>query len=408
MLVAAAALVLAAGCGGNKITVSGTVLNHRGVPLSGAVVTIGKYGEHWPAYTNGNGQFTMEEVEIPYDACVLAFYCYPLAEVAYEGLTRSDPVFTVAADVNQTGTVPPTNRSATIAGQLSPLPDSGDSTCVAFCCPDFYSFTTATNGNFSWSNTWIGQSTQTGSLYALQWQNDAGSGLPATYKGYGTRGPLDLSSGANLTGQDIALSAVGTSQVSGAATLPGGYSLLSRTMGLRVDGFGYLPIAAEYPPAAADFTYQVPQVAGGKIEVVLTAQNAAGDFSSATWLLSPGASGAAMALPTAVALVQPGNAAAGINPGAPFSWTAFAGGLHTLGLATWEGSVLHTYTAHTAGTDFSRDEWPYQNYDQYTWTVSGSTQFSSVDEATSGPLSSGSDAAFGTAVSAPWGFSTSP
>jgi hypothetical protein len=286
MLVVGAALVLAAGCGGNKITVSGTVLNHRGIPLANSVVTIGTYGEHWQAYTDANGQFTVEEVEIPYDACVLTLLCYPLAEVAYEGLTRSDPVFIVAADMNQSGYSPPTNLAAAVSGQLSgdAVPQPADHvTCVAFCCQDFCRSTfAAASGSLSWPITWAGRTNVAGGLYALQWQKDAASGLPATYKGYGTRASLALYNGANLTSQDIALEAVAPTTVSGTAILPAGYSLVSRAMSLRVDEFGYLPIAAESPPAQADFTYQVPQVAGGKIEVVLAAQNAAGEISTAT------------------------------------------------------------------------------------------------------------------------------
>jgi hypothetical protein len=238
-------------------------------------------------------------------------------------------------------------------------------------------------------------------MYALQWQQNAVTGLPETYKGFGTRGPLSFAYGASLTGQDIALAAVATSQVSGAATLPTGYTLLSRTMSLRIGEFGFIPIVTETPPATADFTYNVPQLPEAMIQVTLAAQNASGDVSSASWLLAPGSSGQSIALPEAVTLVQPADGAAGVGAGARFAWTPSAC-VHTLSI-TSSGTDVRTLTAMTAETSFSRAEWPFQDF-EYSWTVTSNTFYSTVDQATSGPLSSGSEGVFGTAVSAAWDF----
>jgi hypothetical protein len=425
-LVAAAALVLAAGCGKNAFTVNGKVVNHLGMPLAGVMVFV----DDMQTFTQSDGRFTVGDVETPYNVVLNSMYSSvrcPPAMVAYQGLTRSDPLITlsvvVVEDYADCSSSP---WSASIAGQLSGgagFPQPADhQACVAFSTQEFFSAVDAEqNGTFSWTNQWTGMATLAGDLYALQWQKDANH-LPQTYKGYGTRNAVALNQGSALSNQDLSLGSVGTGEVSGTATLPAGYSLYSRTLGLRVGEYGYLPIVQELPPADTSFTYQAPDLAGGKISVRLEAWNGALDNSTANRVLTPGTSGASMVLPAAVTLLEPADNEPNVDYGTLFAWTPFPGGVHVLILvrdpltstrSTWTvvtsaasltGDSLNSLFAVGGGVHFaSTADWQ--------WSVLASTLYPTVDAAASSPLVFGSapwtfDMDFETALSAFRNFTT--
>ena len=418
--ISAAAVVLAAGCK-DTITVNGRVVNHLGIPLEHANVMIGAYGQHEPAFTGADGRFTVKDVEKPYDAQV-SFVPTCLGHmVVYQGLKRSDPVLTVigALPTANYQSCPPNPWSAEIAGALSGGTGfmAGHLSRVAFSAQDFISWGAyaAADGNFSSPVAWTGRDSVSGDLHALQWQEDA-NGLPATYTGYGTRPGVVVTAGASLTGQDVALASVVTGQVSGTATVPAGYLDVMRTLGLRLGGYGYLPILEESPTPAASFTYQVPQVSGAKVAVRVWATNAAGDVSTSNRTLAPGAPAASLVLPEAVALLQPPAAATGVMPGARFEWTPFTGGVYIFALAQVYGqTILPQITAVTAATSFA--SLPRSGVfcgmpcgslgDQFIWGVSASTRYPTVDAAAGGPIDlnySGAgafDADFDAAMSGP-------
>jgi len=414
-MLAAAALVLAAGCK-DTITVNGRVVNHLGIPLGG-IVTIGAYGEHDPAYLQEDGLFTVKEVETPYDATVwMVFNVCPTPIVVYQGLTRSDPVLTVIGAVKQhSSSCPPSSRNASIAGALSGgagFPQPADHVArVAFCSQDFHSTGyAAADGTFSSVEAWTGRDPVTGDLHVLQWQED-GNGFPSTYTGYGSKAGVVLTDGASLTGQDVALGPVGTGQVSGTATAPAGYSLGLRTMALRVGEYGYLSIVEEAAPPAA-FAYQVPQVAGAKIAVTLTATSASGEVSTANRALAPGASGVSMALPAAVELLQPAAGATDVAPGALFQWTPFPGGVHIFALTSVSAMIpIPQAIVVTAAASVAAPPDPGFcglpcGSGRFLWAVSASTRYPTVDAAAAGPIDLGYSAAgafgadFGAATSA--------
>jgi len=400
--IAAVVFALAAGCKDDTITVKGMVVNHLGIPLSGVHVAIGKYGEHWPVYTQGDGRFTMNDVKTPYDAEIGGGSICGAHTVFYQGLTRSDPVLTLSGVVN-CSSWPSSPWKASIAGALSGgggFPQPGHAARVAFGSQDFFSgMIAAADGTFSSVEQWYGRDPVSGDLHALQWQED-GNGLPSTYTGYGARPGIVLTDGASLTGQDIALGPVGTGQVSGTATVPAGFSLTLRTMALRVGEYGYLPIVEEAAPSEA-FAYEVPQLAGSKIAVRFEATSATGDVSTANRALAPGTSGVSMALPAAVTLLQPAAGATGVTPGALFEWTPFPGGVHILGLAAVSAfGPYPVVTVVTAESSFSSPPnpgvycgMPCGPNERFVWSVSASTRYPTVDAAAGGPIDLGYSAA---------------
>jgi hypothetical protein len=420
LMVAAAALVLASGCGKNTFTVNGKVVNHLGMPLASVMVFV----DGMQTFTQSDGRFTVGDVEIPYTVVLNSLYpsvrCPP-AMVAYQGLTRSDPVITLSVVVIESyADCSSPAWSATIAGQLSGgagFPQPADhQACVAFGAQEFYSAVdAAADGTFSWVNQWTGMATLAGDLYALQWQKDANQ-LPQTYKGYGTRNGVSLTQGSALSNQDVSLGTVGTGEVSGTATLPSGYSLYSRTLGLRVGEYGYLPIVQELDPADTSFTYQAPDLAGGKISVRLEALNGALDSSITNQVLTPGTSGAPMVLPAAVTLLEPADNEPNVDNSTLFAWTPFPGGVHVFMLVRDPfTSTQITWTVVTSAASLTGDSLNSLfavggglNFDEiadWQWSVLASTLYPTVDAAAGGPLVFGSapwtfDVDFETALSA--------
>ena len=198
--------------------------------------------------------------------------------------------------------------------------------------------------------------------------------------------------------------------------MPAGYSLFFRTMALRVGEHGYLSIVEEASvpesPLAPQFTYQVPQVPGGKIAVMLAATGAAGEVSMASLVLDPGASGVSVALPVAVTLVQPPADAVDVMPGALFQWTPSSGGVYVLTLISHHGmSPLPQAVIVTADTSFAKPPTPYESCGlpcgsgPFTWGVSVMTLHPNVDAAAGGPVDLGYSSA--AAFDADQGISTS-
>jgi hypothetical protein len=199
-MVLLAALPLAA-CS-SQVTVNGTVVDEFGFPWPGQAVLISSGGFSQRVVSSSSGAFTVANVPTPYDATVFDSTSVGFIMV-YVGLTRVDPTLTVENYQHP-------NRTANLTGQLrgGNYPESSDySTEVVFASPQvvvpFQSPAYEVSGTYSAMVNWVGPTSTTGTLYALQIHSDGG--IPVDYPGYGTLSNVVLQDDGGLTNQNVSL-----------------------------------------------------------------------------------------------------------------------------------------------------------------------------------------------------------
>jgi len=243
------------------VTVSGSVRDRYGEPISGASVLIkGK-----SAVTSGSdGTFSIADVVTPYDLTVILRA--QNTAVIYQGLTRLDPQL-LYPDV--TGP----ERTATISGTAPPASDRV--TYVVFVSTGRYAFgagrADATTGQYAFTVGWHGSyDTDAGQLYLLRWMTNP-TGLPASYDGYASK-PLTISAAGNFSGNDFAAAEVtdpAEQSISGTIAVPASYALKYRRIYVFFEGRGGLGWAeaaanATTNPLPSAFTYTVPALSGSQ------------------------------------------------------------------------------------------------------------------------------------------------
>src|SRR5512133_3092757 len=122
-----AVLPFVAGCPGatapTGITVRGTVVSLAGAPVDGARVLVPGHAEQ---LTDAQGDFTVAEVEPPYDLGAVVGASGDEAVAIYLALSTATPTVALAAD--------DTTRAATAQGNLAFFPAADGSVTVgAFC-----------------------------------------------------------------------------------------------------------------------------------------------------------------------------------------------------------------------------------------------------------------------------------
>jgi hypothetical protein len=219
----------------------------------------------------------------------------------------------------------------------------------------------------------------------LQWQVKS-NGVPTSYDGYGTRTGVTLTDHTATSGQDVALSAVGTASLSGTVTPAGSYAPMSLFVHLA-DGarIRILPPPSDPSPFSAtgadSFSIPTPTVSGATVDVVVRQDYPGWSFQEVhRHGLDPGATGVAVSLVGLPYQISPaGGAIAGA--GAMFTWYAMLD--HPVYVVSFRGptgdpgfDVFTTVEHLTIPTDF-----PIPSSASYTWKVRGSSAFSTVDDA---------------------------
>ena len=388
---ACGALALAAGCNKNSttgptggtggiVTVTGKVLGQNGQAVAGVPVSIRGIPS---TNTDASGNFSFAGVSTPYDITVVN--AAQNSALIYKGLTRTDPVLVFP------GTAPGTPHNGSITGNITggtfPTPGPRDVTRVAWCSPEVtQSANAAANGSFGFAPSWYGPTTTTGGIYALQFTTDA-QGLPVAngYKGYGAKTGIALTSGNPLVNQTDSLLAVTSTQLTATITIPGGYTLVGKTVYFQVTPSVAIPLFGDTSKSTAA-SYYTPLVSGGTIALGIELAGTSGS-QSFTWKNgnAAGAAGVAVAPIAPPELSLPLNAATAVDTTVTFSWTGMTGAAHIIQFL----AVNHanpTYYIITAGTSATIPNLKSLGMGlpasaSYNWNVIGFGPLSSTDAA---------------------------
>ena len=348
--VAVVSLGLLMGCAGDGptppppgVTVSGSVRDQYGEPISGASVLIkGK-----SAVTSGSdGTFSIADVVTPYDLTVILRA--QNTALVYKGLTRSDP-----AALSPYVTSP--EHTATISGTAPPA--SGKLTVVHFASSARYALglgrADGTTGQYGFTVRWHGSyDTDAGRLFLLRWSTDATGLLPASYDGYASRS-LTISTGGYFSSNDFAaveLTDPPEQSISGAIAIPATYTLNVRQLFISFGHVGFY--WEEKNPLSNAFTYTVPDLSGVAFDVAATAVDGSSRWS---FFLASGIRGntndVSIQLAAAAQLALPASGASGVDATTPFSWTQGEGAGVNL-FKVWPADATNpTYFVFTTAAD---------------------------------------------------------
>jgi hypothetical protein len=364
--------------GPTTVTLTGTVIDSNSVPLSGqtVIITSGTFTKN--AVSDSTGSFSVANVPTPYDATVIDTGGESV--VAYVGLTRADPTLTDLANTT-------TSQMATLSGVFTggTFPEiAGIATQLVFVSPQVtYSFSDLGDGTFSSTSNpiqWLGPSTTTGSLYALQVH--AVADLPADFPGYGSLGPISLQNGESLTGQTMALAPVTAGNISGTISAPTGYPVTQKIAGL-MPAPGVLLGFLSDSSASASFTYTTPSVPDTSIFFEVAAQGVAEDGTVLKKSLSANASGLTLTIPPPPMQSLPVSGASTVTAATSFSWTSYPGYFIFLVSPVGTGPTFAVITAATTATipDTSAAGIPLPASTAYTWQTYALGPSTSVDAA---------------------------
>lgn len=317
-------------------TVSGVVVDELGAAQRDAQVLI---VGHAPVYADADGRFSIRGVRRPYDLAVGLLT--ERAALVYARLTRADPTIVVPPSI----AFPEphfASYSGAVTGGPGPLQPANHKAAVLFESAAAQAEGLVGNSyGFTLVARWRGPTTTTGTLHALQWQQDPISGLPVDYTAYGSAPGFTINSGETASGASVAISApVAEGALGGSVTTPPGVEVVAKS--LRV-GFG---TSALFSPAlrllsdsgdATAFSYVTPALPGAtfSLTVDLVRGQSAGRVVRTGF--GPNASGVAIDAPVLPALVSPAEGATGVGSATQFSWTPTGGAIYLL-------SIIYTGT----------------------------------------------------------------
>lgn len=294
-------------------SVAGRVVDLEGVAYAGATVVIGAQSTTSAA----DGTFGFSSVALPYDVTVIS-----------EGKTRVDVFREVTKTAPQLEVVrflP--GRSATVSGKVT----SGGGPATGALVFDNALSTSATadlNGDYSILSTWTGDAAEL--AYRALLVGYGTHNRPAAYE-LGARA-VAVTDGATVTGQDIAVSAIGAGHVTGSTLIGADQDLMSSLLAMVAhfdDGavctvwdevFSFS--APEPIGTGGSFDLLVPTLPNGKVRLSFGAPGAAGGRARASAPVSAGQTGVALELPALPTSLEPPDAAVGVGHGTAFTWTS--------------------------------------------------------------------------------------
>jgi hypothetical protein len=362
-----------------SVTVSGTVTDATGNIASGETVLITSGTFSQSAVSDANGAFSVANVPTPYNATILDTGGVVASQ--YQGLTRPDPTLTDFVTINQT-------MSASVAGQLTggAFPQTtGLATPVVFSSPQTTASSSAlsivSNGpSYSGSVSWLGPTSTTGTLYALEVHTV--SDLPVDYPGYGTASNVLLQNGASYSGQTIPLSAVTSGSISGTISGPAGYpvagtELILEPSGASINTGGYFQLL-NLATTSTSFTYTTPAIPDATLVLIAAVRGTSGDFTLLKTTVSPNATGLTLSVPAPPTLSLPIDAATDVSYTTPFAWTNFTGVTFVVFTGT---PTFYVVTAASTATipDLTSSGLPLPTSAHYSWQLLGVGPATTVD-----------------------------
>jgi hypothetical protein len=377
------------GGGGAGVTVSGKTVNFVGNPVGFVRVVI---GGHAPTMSDANGDFTVEDVSLPYDVAVV-HPAYP-AVVVYQGLTRTNPLLGLAS-----GLPTPPPFAADVTGFVSggagyPEPADHKTLTHLIVSPnDTNAGTTGdantTTGAYALHATWsFGDGDTTAYLTAVQFSYDADD-FPVTFTGACT-GVLPLSNGASPVFA-LPLGPVVTSSISGTITVPAGYSISGSTAAVEAPNLGLMGFDVTDNSGSAAFSWNVPVIAGRPIGFIAIASGP--EDSSGVVIrrnIPPGSAGLSIVCPESTYLLFPLDGLTGVDHDTEFFATDFAEGVNLFQFVPSIAQEGPTYLVFTDATSARIPDLSYLGISlppsvEYQVTAGGFGPCADVDDFTGPP-----------------------
>jgi len=387
-----------------SIDVSGTVVGSDRVPIAGVNVTIGAQS----VITGADGRFTISNVSLPYD--LTAVLTSPKRGIVYQGLTRRDPTVVMLG-------VTATPLTGTVTGNLSgghPLGGANESTRVQFASPEARNLL---NGNdlfvasnpYSMQAAWIGPTTTTGTVHALQWQADGGT-VPTSFTGYASQTGVSVSSGGNVAA-DLVMSAPPVSTVGGTIRIDPSLLYFGQSISITFPDAPRIVLGGDAP--SGTFSYLVPNVGGATASLIAQAISSASNVSDLQMAgIPPGTTNLVVDLAAPPTPVAPADLATDIATTTVFTWTGMPGTVNLFGVRGRGTTPSPSYYVVTSGTSARIPDLAAQGLGlppaaAYSWNVNTYGPLTSVDELAGAASTylSGSGSYFG-GTTAPRDFTT--
>lgn len=358
----------------DPMTISGFVISTPGARVAGANVAIGTQ----TTTSDANGAFSIPNVIPPYDLVVYDATGDGKA-VIYQGLTRANPnvIWLAGSGSLQTSTV-----EGSISGGDA-LPEVLDRTTVAFGSPEGEDSSNVTNSPYSLNPEWTGTSaTTTGTLHVLQVRPS--SGIATQYRGYGTRSNVAVVNAGITTSQDLTMSALpGTATISGAISVPAGYTLANRGLGLELPGPALISLGSE-ASSSLGFNFVVPTGINSTNALSATAL-LVGEGQTVGRLsgIAPGTAGVTLQLLRPAVQIAPTDGASGVTSATELSWNPVTGGVHIVSLNGSSGNpdfVVFTSGTTTHPPDLFALGIVIPSGSAYSWTVTTLAPFANLDD----------------------------
>jgi hypothetical protein len=417
------------------INITGKLVSGSGQPittnsLNGQTLALRVLGSSADIPVDANGGFTVNDVPATYSLVVFLTNMYSRSATVYQGLTRANPILTLAS-VSTSGGIPSSyaGLAGKVTGGLGFKAGSKAGTLMAVTVPKAVSYGSSfqfladpTTGAYSTNVSWYGADPVTATLHALQFTTDINGKITA-YGGYGKQNvnlvkqnvpvPVpDPNPNPNPNPgppapirQDLALDTLSTGSLTGAISWPNGLSNPQygvATVLYPDESNLFFPllnpgITPSSSIAASSVNQLVPLIAGAKFlqYVGINAQNNNGPSASSTiWKLMTPGTPTDFVIPAPISLNQPAADTSGVTSGSNFSWSAYTGGIHILNIspdfsvsppANTKLTSLQIIT--TSSSIKIPDLSAYDNFvlsaaSKYTWNVQGVAPYSSVDAAT--------------------------
>jgi hypothetical protein len=357
-----------------SITLAGKIVDGFLRPIAGATVLV----ESQNALSDSNGQFSIPNVTPPYDLTVVVMSPNKVG-VLFQGLRRADPTILVPG-----GHAIP--NSGNVTGNVTavyPLGTLTEKTVVAWGSPEIPvlpPITEINNAPYTLNLSWVGPSSTTGTVHALQWQLNANH-LPSQYTGYGTAPGVTVSS-SGTTNADVAMSALSASTISGSVSIPASFTIDSKSFAIDFGDGAEIALGSDNTPSAS-FSYPFPAVSGASATVRAQA-SLSGDASEIQLFgIAPGTNNLALNVPTPSTATLPADMAANVGTNTDFSWTPMSGTVYVLQVQGPSGAP--SYYVITAATtaripDLAPQGLGLPAASQYSWNVLAVGPWASVDE----------------------------
>ncbi|WP_375771479.1 hypothetical protein NR798_11420 [Archangium gephyra] len=339
---------------------------------------------HAPVTPDASGVFEIPGVQTPYDLVVH----YPAANgtgfvVLVQGLQRNDPTLPANYSATRRAQV-----SGTFSGPSFPLP-AGRKLAVVFETPlSIGAQGTFTESTYSHEVTWPDAESMTGTLHAMELGTDPSTGQQ-TYGAYGRREGVTLTQGSALSGQDIALSPIGTASITGRVTDIPGQTLQKTSVTLEIANERGMSLFS-YSPATSDFQLAVPDLAGATFKVQASLSGRGDLEYTQVWKtgVRAGTTDLVLTAPAPTRLLSPASKAQVDDLSAGFSWEGPPRALYQFDLLASVGGEPHyqviqviTTETHVTVPDLSPlGLTASRRGASYSWMVSAYGPVESVEE----------------------------